>query len=94
MSFQKFKGVCVGGIADGREYQHDKPEMSVEQRKKIDGVEVKTGQRTDYKFLLLLGNLRGDIGVWVPAGVEVDEVITRILKYYKPNQRELLLPTL
>lgn len=91
-NFKQFKGFCVGGIADGREYEYDKPEMTVEQRKKDEhGQTYVTGLRTDYRFLLLLGNLRGDIGVWVPVGIELDAVILRLLKYYKPNQRELLI---
>ena len=86
MGFQSFKGICVGGIADGREYTHDKPEMVVDARTKLpDGTYQATGQRTEYRYLLLLGSLCADIGVWVPVGIEVDAVILRLLKFYKPH---------
>lgn len=86
MSQKYFEGVCVGGIADGRGYRHGKPEMIVQQRKKQeDGSVVATGQETHYKYLLLLGDVRADLGVWVPVGMDTPDVVARLLFNYKPS---------
>lgn len=78
-----YKGICIGGVADGKVYQHEKPEFHVEARRKLpDGTFQKTGAETTYAFLLLLGNLRGDIGCWVPQGASVEWTIEQLLKSY------------
>ena len=81
-----YKGMCVGGLADGSERQADKESMYVEARKRLpDGSAVPTGARTNYRFLILLGNEIETIGVWVPEGIEdAGIIVKRLLKFYKP----------
>lgn len=86
-----YKGKCIGGIADGREFQHHKPEMVVKQRKKNpDGQDYETGVQTEYKYLLLLGSVNFELGVWVPVGVSVEQVVRRMIKVYNPAARRLI----
>lgn len=84
---KQYQGVCVGGVADGRTYAHHLPEMTVSPHRKLpDGTfEPIKDQQTEYKFLLLLGDLRDDIGVWVPVGAELEAVIHRLTRYYRPT---------
>ena len=87
MLTKKYTGVCIGGIADGRTYAHDKPEMTVSPQQKLpDGSFSEIKGRTEYKFLLLLGNEAAwaDIGVWVPDGSQIEDVVKRLTANYRP----------
>lgn len=81
-----YTGVCVGGLADGVERSHDKETMFVEQRKRLpDGTVIKTGERTEYRYLILLAGKHETIGVWVPTEIQdVERVVKRLVKHYKP----------
>lgn len=88
-----YKAMCVGGIADGSERQADKDTMWVEARKRMpDGSYVLTGERTDYRYLELLGNKVESIGVWVPLDWDdAGEIVKRLLRHYQPNRATPLI---
>ncbi len=81
-----FKGKCIGGVADSREYTHDKPEMTVQERKKLpNGDSERTGRETHYRYVLLMPHLDSNIGIWTPINMSIPEAILHLIEGYSPE---------
>lgn len=94
----KYRGICVGGVADGIWQERDDPNMTVKQMQRAPNARNPEGGpapdkelgHTDYKFLLLLGTNNAEIGVWTPQGVTIEQVVTRLVQFYNPKGSKLI----
>lgn len=87
----KYKGRCIGGVADGHYIERDDVEIKIQAMKKAPFGELDAGLLKDieldytiYKFLWLLRNNNIDIGVWVPSHQPIEAVIERLINCYDP----------
>lgn len=89
----RYRGTCIGGVADGHWIERDDAEIRIEKRKKAcphtlgenGPVDDSVLETTNYKFLLLLGTSNDEIGVWAPHDVSIEQVIKRLVRHYNPN---------
>lgn len=87
----RYYGICVGGIADGHFIGRDDAEIKIDARRPVKDPETgaETGEETvassHYKFLILLQNSEGEIGVWALQGLSVMQVLVRVLNHYNPR---------
>lgn len=91
----RYKGTCIGGVADGHWIERDDPNIRIETRKKkpmpVDYLsnDADRGEvilaATEYKFLLLLGNGNTEIGVWAPQDITIEQVVMRLVNCYNPR---------
>jgi len=81
----RYKGTCIGGIADGHWVERDDSNIRIDAQKRgADGNPVNI-EHTDYQFLLLLGTSNVEIGVWAPQGTKLEDVVNRLVRYYNPR---------
>lgn len=91
MAKHKYYGICVGGIADGHFIARDDIDIKIEARRATKDPETgaETGEQVitadRYKFLILLSNNEGEIGVWALHGMTVMQVLVRVLNHYNPR---------
>lgn len=95
----RYKGMCIEGVADGHVIERDDPSITIEMQRKartnihLDGSETSEPMvvdKTDYRFVLLLGTTNEEIGVWVPerglSPAQATELaIKRLVKFYNPR---------
>lgn len=90
----KWRGVCIGGVADGHLIERDEVEIKIDARRKarteinLDGTTKdieETIETSHYKFLILLDNQEGRIGVWALQGMTIMQVIERMARCYNPR---------
>jgi hypothetical protein len=83
-----YKGLCIGGAADGQWLERDEDRIEVKKFKKNpEGGPDILLENTTYDFLLLLRNLSTEIGCWAPRGTPVEQVIWRLVKGYNPREK-------
>jgi len=83
----RYRGICVGGVADGLHQERDDPRMTVSKMRR-DPSGANTDHvigRSDYKFLLLLGTTNMEIGCWALEGMAIEQVIARLVRGYNPH---------
>ncbi len=81
----RYRGTCIGGVADGHWLERDDAEIRIDKLSKR--VDAKPGEldHTVYKFLLLLGNSNAEIGCWAPVTLSIEQVIARLVRCYNPR---------
>lgn len=90
----RYRGTCIGGVADGHYIERDDPEITVKKARRareviqLDGStrhEEETIEESRYKFLLLLGNSNAEIGVWALEGWPLERIVERLVRCYNPR---------
>lgn len=88
----RYRGTCIGGVADGHYIERDDPEIKISARRKAPNqVEMEFKDKEEilhedvYRFLILLATPNDEIGVWALHGMTIEQVVHRLVKCYNPR---------
>lgn len=83
----KYRGTCIGGVADGHWLERDDVEIKIDARKKKPGGEEGEVvlETSVYKFVLLLGTSNAEIGVWALHDWPLERIVERLVRCYNPR---------